>query len=123
MKIMRWNVGIGIMVWAALVPEHAWATDAVMPLGAVFLGGAGAVAVGLAGFVCLRLYSLLKGGELGSAWQTIALALLVLAVVLVVETAAGAGWITMSPNVVALIRLLGAAGLLFSFLRFSKVFR
>jgi hypothetical protein len=120
---MRWNVRVGTILGTLLVPTAAWATEATLPLGAVFLGGAGAAAVGFAGFVCLRLYAVLKGGDLGAAWQTVAYALLFLAVALVLETVVSAGWLTVPTYVTGLLKLLGAAGLVMSFLRFAKVFK
>ena len=120
---MRWNVAIGLSLAWLLLPRSAWATEAVAPLGAVFLGGAGALAVGMAGMVCFKLYGVLRGGELGTAWQTVAYALFFLAVALVLETISGAGWVSIPAYVTALLKLLGAAGLVLSLLRFAKVFR
>jgi len=121
---MRWNVRIGLALAAVgLAPQMACATEAAAPLGAVFLSGTGALAVGAAGIVCLRLYSVLKGGDLGAAWQTVAYALFFLAVALILEAVAAAGWLSVPPHVTALVRVLGAAGLLLSLMRFAKVFR
>lgn len=92
-----------------------------MPLGTVVLSAFGMCAVGAAGVVCLKIYSSLKGGDLGMAWQTLAFALLFFGVALLVEVMGGAGWIGMPSYVAALLKLLAAVGLVFSFLRFAKV--
>ena len=110
-------------MFAALFPSAAWATEAVMPIGAVFMSGAGAAAVGVAGFLCFKLYGTLKGGELGAAWQSVALALLFLALTMILDTLAAAGWLAVPAYVNGLLKLLAAAGLVLSFVRFARVFK
>jgi hypothetical protein len=112
----------GAFLTAAL-PATAWAGQAYMPLGTVVLSTVGMCAVGAAGLVCLKIYAVLKWGDLGMAWQTLAFALLFLSVALLVEILGGAGWIGMPAYVAALLKLLAALGLVFSFLRFAKVFQ
>jgi hypothetical protein len=114
---------IGTTIGLALLPSLAWGTEAALPIGAVALGGVGALAVGFAGMVCLKLYALLKGGELGASWQTLAYALFFLSVALLVEMISSAGWLVMPSYVTAVLKLLGAVGLVVSFLRFAKVFK
>ena len=46
---MRWNLHWTVLLAAVLAPTAAWANEAAMPLGAVFLSGAGGAAVGAAG--------------------------------------------------------------------------
>lgn len=119
---MRKILSIGMFL-ALATPGAAWAGEAYMPVGTVVLSAFGLCAVGAAGAVCLRIYSSLKGGALGMAWQTLAFALLFLGVALLVEMMGGAGWIGIPPYVAALLKLLAAIGLVFSFLRFAKVFQ
>ena len=121
---MRWNVRIGLALAAVgIVPQTVWATEAAAPLGAVFLGGTGALAVGAAGIVCLKLSSVLKGGDLGAAWQAVAYALMFMAVALVLESVVQAGWLAVPPYVTAVVKVLGALGLMLSLTRFAKVFK
>ena len=120
---MRHSRTIGTAVGLALLPAVAWGTEAALPMGAVAMGGAGALAIGFAGVVCLKLYAVLRGGELGSAWQTLAYALLFLSVALLVEMVSSAGWLVLPFYVTAVLKLLGAVGLVVSFLRFAKVFK
>jgi len=120
---MQRALRIGFFTFAALVPSTVWASEATMPLGAVFLSGVGATAIGFGGVLCLKLYAVLKGGELGAAWQSIAFALLFLAAALVVDTLSGAGWVSLPAYVAGLLKLLAAIGLVMGLLRFSKVFR
>jgi len=94
-----------------------------MPLAAVFLSGAGAAAVGFGGILCFKLYATLKGGELGSAWQAVALALMFMAAALMVDLLSGMGWLTLEAWIPGLLKLLGAGGLVVGLLRFAKVFR
>lgn len=107
---------------AALSPTAVWAAEGAIPMGAVVLSGMGAAAVGFAGFLGLKLYSTLRGGELGSAWQSAAFALLFLGVAMLVETIGAAGWIPLSAYIGGLLKILAAGGLVMSFLRFAKVF-
>lgn len=118
---MRKTIWIGMLLALAL-PQAAWAAEAYMPLGTVVLSAFGMCAVSAAGVVCLKIYSSVKGGDLGMAWQTLAFALLFFGVALLVEMLGGAGWIGIPPYVAALLKLLAAVGLVFSFLRFARVF-
>jgi hypothetical protein len=111
------------MCLALVIPGTAWGAEAYMPLGTVVLSAFGMCAVGGAGVVCLKIYSMLKGGDLGMAWQTLAFTLLFFGVAMLVEILGGAGWIGIPPYVAALLKLLAAVGLVFSFLRFAKVFQ
>jgi hypothetical protein len=120
---MRKLSTIGTFLAVAMMPGVAFAAEAYMPLGTVVLSTVGMCAVAAAGVVCLKIYNLLRGGDLGLAWQTLAFALLFLAAALLVEIFGGAGWIGMPTYVAALLKLLGALGLMFSFLRFSRVLR
>lgn len=120
---MRMKTAVGTFIFAALVPSVVWATEGAIPMGAVMLSGAGAAAVGFAGFLGLKLYSTLRGGELGSAWQTAAFALLFLGVAMLVETIGAAGWLPLSAYIGGLLKVLAAGGLVLSFLRFAKVFK
>jgi hypothetical protein len=120
---MHWKARVGVIAVAVLLPSMAWATEATMPLGAVFMSGMGAMAVGFAGFLGLKLYGSLRGGELGSAWQSAAFSLLFLAVAMVVETVSGAGWVPLSGYIGSFLKILAAAGLVVSFLRFARVFK
>ena len=120
---MPWSVRIGLLVAAAALPSTAWATEAAMPLASVVIGSVGAAGVGIAGIVCLKLYSALRGGQLGSAWQSAAFALLFFSVALTVETCVGAGWFGVPQYTTGVLKLIGAAWIAFSFMRFSKVFR
>jgi hypothetical protein len=120
---MHWKARIGTVAVLALSPSVAWATEATMPLGAVFMSSMGAITVGFAGFLGLKLYGALRGGELGSAWQTAAFSLLFLAVAMIVETLSGAGWVPVSEYVGGFLKVLAAAGLVLSFLRFARVFK
>ena len=120
---MPWSVRIGFLVAAAAIPSAAWATEAAMPLANVVLGSVGAVGVGVAGIVCLKLYSSLRGGRLGAAWQSAAYALLLFSAALIVETCVGAGWFEVPQYTTGVLKLIGAAWIAFSFMRFSKVFR
>lgn len=106
--------------WA--LPATVWAAERYMPLGTVVLSSVGMVAVGAAGVVCFKIFGVLKGGDLGMAWQTLAFALLFLSVALLIEILGGAGWLGIPTYVAALLKLLAALGLVFSFLRFAKVF-
>lgn len=119
---MRWKTGIGTLILAALAPTAVWAAEGAIPMGAVVLSGMGAAAVGFAGFLGLKLYSTLRGGELGSAWQSAAFALLFLGVAMLVETIGAAGWLPLSAYIGGLLKILAAGGLVMSFLRFAKVF-
>ena len=119
---MRRTIWIGMLLALAL-PQAAWAAEAYMPLGTVVLSAFGMCAVSAAGVVCLKIYSAVKGGDLGMAWQTLAFALLFFGVALLVEMMGGAGWIGIPPYVAALLKLLAAVGLVFSFLRFARVFQ
>ena len=119
---MRKWTWIGSLLLAA-TPCTAWGAEAYMPLGTVVLSAVGMCAVGAAGLVCLKIYSVLKGGDLGMAWQTLAFALLFMCLALMVEIMGGAGWIGIPPFVAALLKLLAALGLVFSFLRFARVFQ
>lgn len=107
----------------ALVPTAAWATEGAMPLAAVFLSGAGAAAIGFGGVLCFKLYAVLKGGELGTAWQAVAFALLLLAAALLVDLFASAGWMALPVWVPGLLKLMAAGGLIIALFRFAKVFR
>ena len=120
---MTWSVRIGLLVVAAAMPSTAWATEAAMPLATVVLGSFGAAGVGVAGFVCLKLYNSLRGGQLGAAWQSAAYALLFFSAALIVETCVGAGWFEAPNYMTGVLKLIGATWIAFSFMRFSKVFR
>lgn len=120
---MPWSVRIGFLIAAAAMPSAVWATEAAMPLASVILGSVGAAGVGVAGVVCLKLYSSLRGGQLGSAWQSAAYALLFFSAALILETCVGAGWFSVPDYMTGILKLIGAAWIAFSFMRFSKVFR
>jgi hypothetical protein len=120
---MRMKTVMGMFVLAVLVPTAAWATEGVIPVGAVMLSGAGAAAVGFAGFLGLKLYNTLRGGELGAAWQSAAFALLFLGVAMLVDTVGAAGWLPLSAYIGGLLKVLAAGGLVLSFIRFAKVFK
>ena len=80
---MRRTLWIGMLL-ALTLPQVAWAAEAYMPVGTVVLSAFGMCAVGAAGVVCLKIYSSVKGGDLGMAWQTLAFALMFFGVALLV---------------------------------------
>src|SRR5262245_27007779 len=102
MDTMRKTISIAMLL-ALASPAMALGGEAYMPLGTVVLSAFGMCAVGAAGLVCLKIYTSLKGGDLGMAWQTLAFALLFLGVALLVEIMGGAGWIGVPPYVPALL--------------------
>lgn len=122
---MHRTVRVVITAVAALLPSAAWATEGVgvMPLSAVFLTGAGAAALGFGGLICLKLYEVLRGGELGAAWQTVAYALMFLAGALLFDAIVAAGWLALPLYVTGLLKMLAAGGLLLALYRFTKVLR
>jgi FtsH-binding integral membrane protein len=72
-------------------------------------------------FMALRIFSFLKGGEMASAWQIMAVSFVILVIAEVISLIGSLKVANVSPNTVALIRLIGVATVMVGVSRIKRV--
>ncbi len=76
---------------------------------------------GICVFIALRIFSCLKGGELASAWQVLAISFVILVIAEVVRLTALLSIADVSENVIMLIRLVGLCTVMIGVSRIRRV--
>ena len=72
-------------------------------------------------FIALRIFSCLKGGELASAWQVLAISFVILVIAEVVRLTGLLSIADVSENVIMLIRLVGLCTVMIGVSRIRRV--
>ncbi len=76
---------------------------------------------GICVFIALKIFSCLKGGELASAWQVLAISFVILIIAEVVRLTNLLSIASVSDNVIMLIRLVGLSTLMIGVSRIKRV--
>jgi FtsH-binding integral membrane protein len=71
--------------------------------------------------MALRIFSFLRGGEMASAWQIMAVSFVILVIAEVINLVGTLQVANVSHNIVALIRLIGVATVMIGVSRIKKV--